>query len=429
LICIFPFTEAFAQQAEIQQLVGKVSGLEIQTHLDSLCWAGGYQSRITYTDGNYYSAEYIASYFESLPGITKVERDTFYIEQATSPYDTYPLINIAAYLEGSLEDPEIIIVGGHYDASANNDPDYNLYWDMRKAQGADDNASGVVAVMEIARILSDTENGYKNKNTIKFIAFAAEEYHPKHDGYHHVGSRYDAWIADTQDLNIGGVIVLDMICYNTITDYIEVISDFNSSWLADTVLSSAAKYVSDLVMNDYPLPDVSYSDHESYQIRGYPAILLMENDRPWNDDLPNYTHNPYYHTEADLIGTIRPSQLEKVTKLGLASVAVLGERENITSIYQGIATKSKKNETIISIFPNPFNSDTRINFQLKKGSAISILIYNLLGQRVASLINDQYYTEGIHQVSFSSRNLPSGAYFCQISGESINQIVKLILMK
>jgi len=429
IIFILSITELIAQKAEIQELVDMVSSAEIQVKLDSLCWAGGHQSRITYTEGSYYSAEYIATYFESLPGITRVERDTFYMNYASPPYNTYPLINIAAYLEGISDDPELIIVGGHHDASASNDTDYNLYWETRKAQGADDNASGVAAVMEIARVLSDPENGYSNKNTIKFIAFGAEEYHPKHAGYHHLGSLYDVMKIDDQELNLAAVIVLDMICYNTVTDYIEVISDVNSLWLADTVLSNATLYVPELLTNDHPLPDVPYSDHDSYQQYGYPAILLMENDRPWSDDLPNYTRNPYYHKEVDTIGTLRISQLEKVTKLGLASVAALGDREVITAIQQDISNNFEKNETKVSIFPNPFNSETNINFHLHKASTISINIYNLLGQQVANLVSDRYYREGVHTATFDGANLPSGTYFCQIAGDSFNEIIKIILMK
>jgi Zn-dependent M28 family amino/carboxypeptidase len=299
---------------------------------------------------------------------------------ATSPYNTYPLINISAYLEGSADDPELIIVGGHHDASASNDTDYSLNWETRKAQGADDNASGVAAVMEIARILSDPESGYSNKNTIKFIAFGAEEYHPKHSGYHHLGSLYDVTKINKQELNLAAVIIMDMICYNTITDYIEVISDNNSLWLADTVLSCATQYVPTLLTSDHPLPDVPYSDHQSYQDNGYPAILMMENDRPWSDDLPNYTRNPYYHKEVDTMGTLRFSQLEKVTKLGLASAAVLGERGEITAIQQEISKNLKENETKVSIFPNPFNSETKINFHLQRSSTIKApfdLIYHL----------------------------------------------------
>jgi len=397
--------------------------------MDSLCWAGGHQSRVSYTEGSYYGAAYIASYFESLPGISRVERDTFYLAYASSPYNTYPLINISAYLEGSAEDPELIIVGGHHDASASNDPDYDLHWETRKAQGADDNASGVVAVMEIARILSDPENGYSNKNTIKFIAFGAEEYHPKHPGYHHLGSLYDVMEVDKNDENLAAVIVLDMICYNPNTDYIEVISDNNSLWLADTVLNSAARYVPDLITNNHPLPDVPYSDHQSYQQYGYPAILLMENDHPWSDDLPYYTRNPYYHRESDTIGTIRFSQLEKVTKLALASTALLGEREVITSIQAELSNNLKKNETKLSVSPNPFNSGTNIQFQLRQASKISIFIYNLLGQQVAPLVTDQYYTAGLHAVAFDGTNLPTGTYFCRITDGSFNNITKMILMK
>jgi hypothetical protein len=429
LFFLFSVSAVNAQNQEIQDLVDKISISTIEETLDSLCWAGGHQSRITFTPGSYYGAEYIATYFESLPGISKVVRDTFYMVYSTPPYDTYPMINISAYLEGTAEDPELIVVGGHHDASSNNDPDYSTYWETRKAQGADDNASGVAAVMEIARVLSDPQNGYQNTNTIKFIAYGAEEYHPMHAGYHHIGSLYDAQMINKEDLNLTAVLVLDMITYNTEMDYIEVISDENSLWLADTVLSCAERYVPGLTTNDHPLPDVPYSDHESYQQYGYPAILMMENDKPWNDHLPYYTANPYYHKEADIIETLRMSQLEKVAKLGLASTAVLGQRTSVTAIQQNLTTVEEQSETQISIYPNPFNSETTINFNLQKASEITISVYNILGEKVSALVNDQNYQPGSHSVRFDGTNLTSGTYFCQIISSFSNDIMKIVLIK
>jgi len=431
LIITFSCLDLIAQKAQIQQLVDSVSISMLKTHLDSLCWAGGHQSRITYTEGNYHSAGYIASCFASLPGISRVELDTFYIGLATPPYNTvsYPLINVTAYLEGESANPEVITVGAHYDASASNDPNYNIYWNIRKAQGADDNASGVAAILEIARVLSDPDNGYIIKNTIKFIALAAEEYHPKHSAYHHRGSLYDASQAEQQGLNLAAVIILDMIAYNPVTDYIEVISDLNSLWLADTLLSCAGQYVPDLLTNDYPLPNVPYSDHESYQSHGYPAILLMENDSPWNDDLPNYTNNPFYHTQSDTIGTIRFSQLEKVAKLGLAASAVLAERENITFINREQIQQSEKNSLSVNVFPNPFNSQTTISFHLSTAENVSIKLYNLLGQQVADIVNDRFYTAGSNKIIFNGANLSTGTYFISISSNGMNEKYKILIIK
>jgi len=413
-------------QPEIQSLVDKVSIEKMYQHLEELCWADGHQSRVTFTPGNYKAVEYIEEYFNSLPGITEVVLDTFYLSMAITPYDQYPIINVIATKQGESQTPELIILGGHYDASGSRESNWATNWQTLKAQGADDNASGVAAMLETARIITDPENNFQNKHTIKFIAFAAEEYHPKIPGVHHAGSLYDAYAMYDQQQKLAAVIVLDMIAYNTIKDYVEVISNVKSLWLADLIYDYVDLYVSDLTTNSYPV-NVPYSDHESYQIYGFPAILLMENDSPWNSDPPNYSRNPHYHTQSDTIGTLRASLLEKVTRLALASVADLCSQDQIT--YVADNRRSDYSEfSLPSIYPNPFNESTRIRFYVDVDTRVNITIYNMKGEKITTL-SDQLYNYGSHEITWNSQNLASGLYFCVIQSHNFNHCIKITHIK
>ena len=411
---------------QIQELTDSVNINNIIQNITELCWADGNQSRVTFTPGNYYAAEYIAQYFESLPGITTVIRDTFNLTQAIYPYNTYPLINIIATLEGSEPDSGIIFLGGHYDASGSHEPNWNTNWSTLKAQGADDNATGIAAIMETARILSNPANNFSNAKTIKFIAFAAEEYNPEHSNYHHLGSLYDALRTSQHNVNLDAVLVLDMIGYNPIKDYVEVISNNNSLWLTDYVYESRDLYVSSLETNIFAV-DVPYSDHESYQQYGYSAILLMENDSPWNNDPPNYQSNPYYHSIGDSIGTLNFSLIEKVTKTAVATISHLSE-----PIVTGIKkTKNKLvlNDFDLKIYPNPFNLRTSISFNLKKDMKLFINVFNSAGQKVANLSRDSYFAKGKNQIYWDANNVATGIYILNIKGDLFYANHKLVLIK
>ena len=432
LIIYFTFAlPLVAQNAKIESLVASVSQKNIQQHLDSLSYAGGYKSRISYTPGNYIAADYIARYFESLPGITYVERDTFYMGRAAAPYDKYPLINIIAHIDGQAENPKSFIIGGHYDASGSNQSNYNTFWSIRQAQGSDDNATGVATTMELARILSDPVLNFTSANNIRFIAFAAEENHPVYSSYHHLGSLYDVQKIGKEAMNVNGVLMLDMIGYNPNYDYVEVISDQASTWLADSVLINADRYVPDLYINDHPLPDVPYSDHQSYQEAGYPAILLMENDAPWNSDLPYYIANPYYHTESDVISTVRMSQVIKVARLGLATVAEL----NMNGTVSGLTSLVLENDAHgqIDVSPNPFNSETKIQFTQKNPGPVTVRIFDIMGRAIVTLLDSQQKS-GYHSIHWDGTNsfgqpVVSGNYILSVKFSNHQIVRRLALVK
>ena len=89
-------------------------------------------------------------------------------------------------------------------------------------------------------------------------------------------------------------------------------------------------------------------------------------------------------------------------------------------------------------YPNPFNPTTSIKYALPVDSKVTAYIYNLLGQRVRTLVNDNipagYHTTEWDGTGNGGQHLASGAYFLQLSasgtnGNTFNEIKKLLLLK
>ena len=85
-------------------------------------------------------------------------------------------------------------------------------------------------------------------------------------------------------------------------------------------------------------------------------------------------------------------------------------------------------------FPNPFNPATTIRYGFPKPEKVTLKIYNILGQNVVTLINDDLKKAGYHTVVWDGRNLygqrvASGVYVYQLQASSISRVKKLILLK
>ncbi|MBD3224872.1 MAG: M28 family peptidase [Caldithrix sp.] len=412
--------------ADIPSLVGNVSQDSIKKHVTALCDAGGHQTRVNFTDGCYWSAEYIAQYFEQLDHVHSVVRDSFTVYSHAAPYNTYPMINIIANFKSDDPDAELILLGAHYDASGSRESDWQENWKTMKAQGADDNATGVAAIMEIGRILSQNYADLALKHDIQLIAFAAEEYHPTNPNVHHAGSLWDAMHKSDNEEPLMASIILDMIGYNNYYDYVEVISDNQSLWLADVVYENMQTYTPDLNTNSTP-SDVSFSDHDSYQLYDFTSILLMENDRPWNNDSPYYQSNPYYHSRGDKIITLNFNQVEKVTQAALASTVSLSSPQETGLVRQ--APPEPQNNFSAVISPNPFNHSTSIRLTVNTATPLTIDVFNAAGQKVEQICTGKNFYAGEHYVRWQAGTKASGVYYCRIHNGQQQSIKKMMLLK
>ena len=128
--------------------------------------------------------------------------------------------------------------------------------------------------------------------------------------------------------------------------------------------------------------------------------------------------------------------------------AVIDPENKITEIHKnndtgwsdlvvpGVATAIEKNPnsqlpTTVKLYPNypnPFNPTTTIHYVLPKAGNVKLTVYNILGQRVAQLINSRQ-TAGNHEVRFNASQLSSGVYFYRLRTNSTVKTGKMMLIK
>lgn len=79
-------------------------------------------------------------------------------------------------------------------------------------------------------------------------------------------------------------------------------------------------------------------------------------------------------------------------------------------------------------FPNPFNPSTSIQFSIPEAGMVSLKIFNMLGEEVATLLNE-YKSAGNYNVNFNAANLTSGVYVYKINAGNFSMSKKMMLMK
>jgi hypothetical protein len=92
-----------------------------------------------------------------------------------------------------------------------------------------------------------------------------------------------------------------------------------------------------------------------------------------------------------------------------------------------------KGFSISQNYPNPFNPDTKITYQLPKAEHVSLEIYNLLGQRIRTLVNENKEA-GIYEIQWNGkdeagRDMPAGMYSYKIKAGNFSEIKKMSFVK
>jgi len=264
---------ARAPAATIQDIVGQVSVDSYRDLLDSHLYTHAGDARGFGTVGNprYPAAEHdaardnILGEFAALGLSTTLDPFTFTSASGNAYLNCN---NVVAVKPGESRPNDIYILGAHYDSFQN--------------PGADDNASGVAAILEAARVLSS----YEFEATLIFIAFDAEE-----KGLY--GSMHYASGATGQ--NICGMVSLDMIAYNPPGEHHDKVNVYGRTAsapikqaLADAVTAYSGSIAPDIG------GDVPYSDHAPFEAQGFQACLLIEH--AWGA-------NGKYHQLTDSVDT------------------------------------------------------------------------------------------------------------------------------
>jgi len=310
------------------------------------------------------------------------------------------LKNIYAVQNGK-DNNQTIIISAHFDSCGNYSCDTDSAF---VAPGADDNASGVSATLECARIISKYLTNYK----IIYAFWDAEE-----QGL--IGSKY---YATNNNENIIAVINLDMIGWDSNNDgLIEIHAK-------DTTASNFINLPNLIteVNNNYNIglqpilfqPGTWRSDHYSFWQSNDNAVLLIEG--LFSDDF-----NKYYHSQNDKLENFNLEYFQNASKLAIASIATIAEiqdyKSNIPSDY-----------FITQNYPNPFNSETHISFSIPTDNYVSIIVYDILGRQVETLVAD-YFNGGNYEISFKANHLSSGLFIYTMNSGKYRMSKKMMYLK
>jgi hypothetical protein len=302
--------------------------------------------------------------------------------------------NVIATLPGTRPSAGEIIVCSHYDSYAS---------PTTAAPGADDNASGTAAVLEMARVLKTS--GYTPRSTLRFITFGAGEL-----GL--VGSNHYAALAKAAGRTITQVQNYDMIAYcpEGAPRAIRVIWYANARDLAERDSSVIRRYTTLT-----PVPSTQYwnqSDSYGFSVQGYRAFFNIEQ-----------TFTPWYHTAHDSATFLNMAYGAEVSRSGLA---LLLETD---ASFTSIGPPGEPAEFVLEQnYPNPFNGETMIRYSLPRDSEVRIVVSDLLGRELA-VIAEGPQTAGLHQQVWDASRQASGVYLCRMTSGGFTGALKLLLLR
>lgn len=286
------FVHANSQQKNLEsnnyQLLDSLyTQLSNQVNTDSmLAYISDLQAfgtRYLYADNHREIAMWLVSKFH-LFGYQQVSIDSFSIGDRW-------FHNIYVDIPGSINPDQNIIFGAHWD-SISDEPYEN-------APGADDNASGTAAVLELARVLK--EANYIPELTLKFVLFDAEEV-----GL--VGSEHFVETLTNQESDIRLYLNNDMIGYTVNPEQYRLIPYDNATWATETAAFLCDRY--SLLVPTINSSSAGSSDSYSFYNKDIPAIYFAEWGTP--------ATNPFYHSTHDSLIHLNPEYLSKITKIDLS---------------------------------------------------------------------------------------------------------------
>ncbi len=151
-----------------------------------------------------------------------------------------------------------------------------------------------------------------------------------------------------------------------------------------------------------------------------PIELLSTKDTVWIDP-----GNEFW-----MVQEIVPTNHIDLTLLGIDPFSIPGLKTVIIDIITAVDDEELIPTEIIlkQNYPNPFNPSTLIQYAIGSRQLISLKVYDLLGNEVAALVNEEK-PAGLYEIDFNAFDLTSGVYFYQLKTEGFVETKKMLLLK
>ena len=310
-------TVSTSTTADAKKYISTITAAELKAHL-TIVASDEMEGRDTGSPGQKKAGKYLISQYKK-NGVSFPKGAKDYYQPIPAAYlnaqynENLPdSENIWAFIEGSEHPEEIVVVSAHYDhVGMKNGEVYN---------GADDDGSGTVGLLEIAQAFQQAKNeGHGPKRSILILHVTGEEH-----GLH--GSRYYSENPLFPIKNTVADVNIDMIGrrddrHKDTNDYVYVIgSDYLSTDLYNICEDANKRYINtnlDYKFNDRKDPNRFYyrSDHYNFAKNGIPSVFLF-----------NGVHADY-HKATDEVDKIEFDALAKRTQLAFAIAWEIANRE------------------------------------------------------------------------------------------------------
>lgn len=399
LIILLPFNVFSQLNKELVVYSQEINADTLKNNVEEL---QNFGSRYAFNPNRIEIANYLKNRLQEYGWDAKL--DSFYMENFEYPYhsgiiNTGWQYNVVADKKGIYNPDTFFVVGAHYDSYAS----YDTLTYFNNSPGADDNASSVAAILEIARMFQ--KYNIQPIKTLRIELYAAEEL-----GLH--GSNYAIQQSHYRyNEHIAAMMNLDMIGYNPDTinaDSVKLVYYDNSQEFTDFCEQATLNYTSLIPIKTTELNQ--FSDSWSYYSWGRKAIFLQESQM-----------HPFYHTHNDLSTTLNYNYMKKITQLAF-SIAYLA---STTNQYYPISVKeiTSQPQFTLQLNTNPVKDKIQFTYTSTNSPNIRFQIINQLGkiEKEGKLSNHKIFSS---QYSIPIPHLKQGIYILKIE----NQVEKVIVV-
>jgi hypothetical protein len=301
--------------------------------------------------------------------------------------------NVIGGIAGMLDSEDYYIMGAHYD---------DVVWPqgdpMELAPGADDNASGVVALFETIRIFAKED--YLPMHSIEFVAFAAEEL------MYYGNSGAQAFVDTTlaHGKNMLFMINNDMIAYTADENWKINLSNY----IGCETLTAIGEYVTDVFTEIEPelweYTDQAGADAYYFYEAGVPTIYFMEED-----------FNPFYHTVNDLVENAVIDYCAEAIKISIGTIMMASD-----TVLTNLPTHQVGLDLLV--YPNPSGGQLKIRGEHIINGPVLARVTDLHGR----IVEEKYLDEN---QSINLKHCEDGIYLVHIYAEDQKVVKKIILAK